>query len=69
MNRKKVMNDNAEMESFFHQFKAERFHKSEYATEKELRAMIVEYIGFYNQKRIHSSLGYLSPNEYEVAIG
>ena len=69
MNRKKVMNDNAEMESFFHQFKAERFHKNEYATEKELRAMIVEYIGFYNQKRIHSSLGYLSPNDYEVAIG
>ena len=69
MNRKKVMNDNAEMESFFHQFKAERFHKNEYATEKELRAMIVEYIGFYNRKRIHSSLGYLSPNDYEVAIG
>jgi len=57
------------MESFFHQFKAERFHKNEYATEKELRAMIVEYIGFYNQKRIHSSLGYLSPNDYEVAFG
>jgi len=69
MNRKGVMNDNAEMESFFHQFKAERFHKNEYATEKELRAMIVEYVGFYNQKWIDSSLGYLSPNDYGVAMG
>ena len=69
MNRKSVMNDNAEMESFFHQYKAERFHKNEYATEKELCAMIIEYIGFYNHKRIHSSLGYLSPDDYEVAMG
>ncbi len=68
MNRKSVMNDNAEMESFFHQFKAERLHKNEYTTEKELRAVIIEYIGFYNQKRIHSSLGYLSPNDYEVTM-
>lgn len=68
MNRQGVMNDNAEMESFFHQFKAERLHRNEYTTEKELRAVIIEYIGFYNQKRIHSSLGYLSPNQYEVAM-
>jgi transposase InsO family protein len=69
MNRKGVMNDNAEMESFFHQFKAERLHKNEYTTEKELRSAIMEYIGFYNQKRIHSSLGYLTPNSYEVTLG
>ena len=69
MNRKGVMNDNAEMESFFHQFKAERIHKNEYTTEKELRAVIIEYVGFYNQKRIHSSLGYLPPNDYEVIMG
>ena len=68
MNRKGVMNDNAEMESFFHQFKAERLHKNEYTTEKELRAVIIEYVGFYNRKRIHSSLGYLTPNDYEVII-
>ncbi len=69
MNRKGVMNDNAEMESFFHQFKAERLHKTEYVTEKELRAVIIEYIGFYNQKRIHSSLNYLTPNNFEVVMG
>jgi putative transposase len=69
MNRKGVMNDNAEMESFFHQFKAERIHRNEYVTEKELRAVIIEYVGFYNQKRIHSSLDYMTPNEYEVRMG
>ena len=68
MNRKGVMNDNAEMESFFHQFKAERIHKNEYTTEKELRAVIIEYVGFYNQRRLHSSLNYLTPNEYEVKM-
>jgi transposase InsO family protein len=68
MNRKGVMNDNAEMESFFHLFKAERLHKNEFTTEKELRAVIIEYVGFYNRKRIHSSLGYNSPDEYEAGI-
>lgn len=37
-----VMNDNAEMESFFHQLKAERIHRNEYVTEKELRAVVIE---------------------------
>lgn len=69
MNRKGVMNDNAEMESFFHQFKAERLHRNEYVAEKELRAVIIEYIRFYNQKRIHSSLSYLTPNNFEVVMG
>jgi len=69
MNRKGVMNDNAEMESYFPQFKAERIHRNEYTTEKELRSVIIEYVGFYNQKRIHSSLGYLTPNDFEVIMG
>lgn len=69
LNRKRKMNDNAEMESFFHQFKAERLHRNEYTTERELRAVIIEYVRFYNSKRIHSSLGYLTPDEYEVIMG
>ena len=69
MNRQGVMNDNAEMESFFHHFKGERLHRNEYTTEKELRAVIAEYIGFHNERRIHSSLKYLTPNEYEVSFG
>ncbi len=68
MNRKNVMNDNAEMESFFRSFKAERIHTNEFLTEKELRAVIIEYVGFYNQRRIHSSLEYMTPNAYEVNI-
>jgi transposase InsO family protein len=68
MNRKGVMNDNAEMASFFHQFKAERIHRNEYMTERELRAAIIEYVGFYNKRRLHSSLGYLSPVDYEVRM-
>lgn len=69
MNRKNVMNDNAEMESFFRQFKAERIHKNEFTTEKELRAVIIEYVGFYNRTRIHSSLNYMTPDAYEVNFG
>lgn len=68
MNRKGVINDNAEMESFFHQFKAERIHRNEFVTEKELRAVIIEYVGFYNRKRIHSSLDYMTPDMYEVSM-
>ncbi len=68
MNRKGVMNDNAEMESFFHHFKAERIHKNEFTTEKELRAVIIKYVGFYNKRRMHSSLGYITPDEYEAGI-
>ena len=68
MNRKGVMNDNAEIESFFHNFKAERIHRNAFTTERELRAVIHEYVGFYNEQRLHSSLGYISPAAYEVKM-
>ena len=68
MNGKGVMNDNAEMESFFHHFKAEPLHRNKFMTEKELRAIIIEYVGFYNHKRLHASLNYRSPVEYEVKM-
>ncbi len=68
MDRKGVMNDNAEMESIFHNFNAERIHGNEFITQKQLRAVIIEYVGFYNRKRIHSSLGYQTPTEYEVRM-
>lgn len=53
---------------FFHHFKAERLHRNEYVTEKELRTVIIEYVGFYNQRRIHESLDYIMPVEYEVKM-
>ena len=58
--------DNAPMESFFGTLKCELVHDRHYGTHAEARQDIFEYIEvFYNRKRRHSSLGYLSPVEYE----
>jgi len=58
--------DNAPMESFFASLKKELVHHEDYQTRAEARASIIEYIEmFYNPKRRHSSLGYLSPADYE----
>ena len=51
-----------------HNFKAERIHGYAFITQKELRAVIIEYVVFYNRKRMHSSLGYQTPTEYEVRM-
>jgi transposase InsO family protein len=58
--------DNAPMESFFASLKKELTHGEIFATREEARASLFEYIEvFYNRIRRHSSLGYLSPAEYE----
>ena len=58
--------DNAPMESFFASLKKELTHREDYQTRAEAKASIFEYIEvFYNYKRRHSSLGYVSPAEYE----
>lgn len=58
--------DNAPMESFFASLKKELVHHEDYATREQARASIFEYIeAFYNRVRRHSSLGYVSPAEYE----
>jgi transposase InsO family protein len=60
--------DNAPMESFFASLKKELVHGADFATREEARAAVVEYIEvFYNNQRRHSSLGYVSPAEYEQA--
>jgi putative transposase len=59
--------DNAVMESFFSTVKCEWVHHQDYKTRKEASRDIFDYIaGFYNTVRRHSTLGYLSPNEFEV---
>jgi putative transposase len=58
--------DNAPMESFFASLKKELIHDADFATRAAARAAIFEYIEvFYNVQRRHSSLGYVSPLEYE----
>jgi putative transposase len=58
--------DNAPVESFFAGLKRELVHDERYATRDEARASIFEYVEvFYNRVRRHSSLGYVSPAEFE----
>lgn len=66
MNRPRHCQDNAHMESFFHSLKAELAHHRAFSSDAELNASLAGYINrFYNEKRIHSSLGYHSPVEFE----
>jgi putative transposase len=66
MSRRADCWDNAPMESFFASLKKELVHDADFATRAEARAAIFEYIEvFYNGQRRHSSLGYVSPAEYE----
>jgi putative transposase len=66
MSRRADCWDNAPMESFFASLKKELVHGAKFATRAEARAAIFEYIEiFYNAQRRHSSLGYVSPAEYE----
>jgi putative transposase len=68
MSRRANCWDNAPMESFFASLKKELTHHEDYQTRAQARASIFEYIEtFYNPKRRHSSLGYVSPAEYEQA--
>ncbi len=58
--------DNAAMESFFSSLKTERIKRKTYRTRKQARADVFDYIEcFYNPKRRHSTIGYLSPITFE----
>jgi len=66
MSRKGDCWDNAVSESFFGSLKTERVFFTYYKTREEARRDIVDYIEmFYNSKRRHSFLGYISPGEFE----
>jgi putative transposase len=66
MSRKGNCWDNAAMESFFGTLKQELVHRETYATREEARRSLFESIEvFYNRQRLHSTLGYLSPVQYE----
>jgi transposase InsO family protein len=58
--------DNAPMESFFGTLKSEWAHHHTYQTRQEARTDLFYYIEvFYNRRRLHSALGYVSPETYE----
>jgi transposase InsO family protein len=58
--------DNAVAESFFHTLKTEHTNFHQYRIREEAKSSIFEYIEvFYNRQRTHSTIGYLSPEEFE----
>lgn len=66
MNRPGKMTDNAQMESFFHSFKSDVYHGLVFKTEASMREVLRKYVPFYNQRRLHSGLGYMPPAQYEA---
>ena len=60
--------DNAKAESFFKTLKQEEVYLKQYQTFQEAQNNIGQFIDeVYNAKRLHSSLGYVPPNEFEAA--
>lgn len=69
MSRKGNCWDNAPVERFFGSLKRERTDLRLYATREELKADVIDYIElFYNSRRQHSYLGYISPMEFEATV-
>ena len=67
MSRKGECLDNAVAERLFGSLNRERMDLRHYATRQEARADVVDDIEmFYNSKRLHAYVGYVSPNAYEV---
>ena len=61
--------DKSAMESFFSSLKTERTARKTYRTRDAARADVFDYIErFYNPKRRHSKLGYLSPVQFEARV-
>ena len=65
MSRKGTPLDNAKVESYFHSMKNEVIHGRPIESLIEGVTRIMEYTDFYNRERLHSSLGYQSPENYE----
>ena len=69
MSRKGDCWDNAVVESFFATLKKEEVHREYYVTREQAKTSLFYYIEiFYNRKRRHSALGYISPHDYEQSL-
>lgn len=67
MSAKGYCYDNAFMESFFKTLKAEEVYLTEYRSYEDVLNAVPQFIdAVYNQRRMHSSIGYLAPNEFET---
>ena len=57
------------MESFYRALKVELIYQNKYETRRQAQRDIFEYIEvFYNRERLYSSLGYCTPEEYEMLM-
>lgn len=68
MSRKGNCYDNSYVESWFGSLKKDLIYRREFSTESDLRNAVFEYIEvWYNRKRKHSSLGYMSPEQFKMS--
>ena len=60
--------DNAPMESFYATLKGELVEQRDYFTREQARAEVFQYLeGFYNRRRLHSAIGYITPEQADIA--
>jgi len=68
MSRRGNCYDNAAMESFWGTLKSEALHHEKFKTMEQARAAVFGYIEvFHNRQRLHASLGYVSPEQFEAS--
>jgi putative transposase len=69
MSRKGNCWDNAPMESFFHTLKTEDVHHRKFRSKEEAKQALFRYIEtYYNNRRLHSAIGYITPAQMELKV-